>query len=358
MPRKSKETPKTLTIGFFGDGEMSAKAFEKAMNEFTEEYTDGVTCIIPVTEDLFTDNIKAVAEWCAGWEEGVDLVVVHDEAAEKKRALKPFISDATKAYKIAGVGNKIVALLKAVDQSESDVVFAGFWVNTEDQVDEDADLEALAEKASDGDIVVRVVNNDFDVVEFDDDGDEGSGDDDADGSAEDGFDGSGGDAAADDADGDDDPYTEENLGEYEIKDLKGILSDPPPDGFGRPLPEGRVRGTTLIKLILQAQEEDAAKGSASPAVVAEQVDGAVVGALSDDIVAQVAEAVATAVATANAEAFNEVLQSIEEKLDTIIEGISTIQSTSSAPAEPVDVEEAPSAPAATGTLRRRRPSGK
>ena len=58
------------------------------------------------------------------------------------------------------------------------------------------------------------------------------------------------DAEADEEEADEDGYTEDELSEMELSEIKEVLTE-----WGIDFPKGRVRKTTLIKLVLEAQEE-------------------------------------------------------------------------------------------------------
>lgn len=375
MPRKSKE--QALTLGFIGNGELSANDIASTLDDFIGQRQD-VTFVLPVTKDGMKTSIKAVADWAI--ENDVPFQAVTDKESDGVRALGKYLKAAAKTHPpVQRVSQKLLNILTS---ASGEVALVGVWVDPNEATDDDEELDVIVALADDKEIVVRSLNAALEEVEFaEDDEAESDGTDESDESDEsDDTD----EAKGDDADDDEDwtPYTEAELSEKDAADLKAILAEE----WEEEVPP-RTRATTMVKRILELQEEfaaddegdegdeadeDEAEGDeeqpkAKPktekaAPVEDDDDEDDMAPLTEEEIDAIADAVASkvveAIVPALTGAFGEFAEGLEEILSPLVEAVAQ-QAQAHTPEPTVeedddeDEEEAP-APARRRPARRRR----
>lgn len=143
MPRKKA----VLKYGVMGLAEMDARAITATLTDFWAAANTEATWVLPVTKALFSESVKAVADFLI--EEGIAYEVVTDEASAKARALKPYLTNAAETH-VTGIdaGTKLVRTLNEADEAKF-LVFAQ---------DDDLELEVATTAAFDFGIPVIGVN--------------------------------------------------------------------------------------------------------------------------------------------------------------------------------------------------------
>lgn len=347
MPRKSSKP----IYGFFGAGEFDSKEITSVLdNQIGEE---DVVILLPASKSLWTPTLKDIAEWAIEYE--FDVRCVADEDSLNARPLKKVLEYALKVDTAdkTKIGDKIVSILKSAPDGS---LFVALF--PDEDSDEDTVLERTWPAAYDAEVKVVDFGTAFEEVEVDD-AEASVGD------SKDDDEKSDGDDESDDKGSDDEewePYTAEELEAKELADLKEIATE----DFEIELTP-RARKATVIKLILEAQEEDeksdsptessdaneasdepapAASGGITldPAEFAERVGTALAEALNEGVLGGVGEIVTSAT-----EALLAKIGELEGKIDALGEPTTKVIDTTA-----TDTTDDEDKPAASGRRRRRR----
>lgn len=96
-----------LTLGFYGSGQTSLKGAVALLEDLIEANGGKARVVVPATEDAWGEGIEAVADWAL--EAGHPLEVITDDSTTK--AIKPYLTKASKTHKSAVVGTKLAQVL-------------------------------------------------------------------------------------------------------------------------------------------------------------------------------------------------------------------------------------------------------
>lgn len=144
MPGRRRTTPKPLTLGFAGSGELDQKAIVAILDDLKDAGKIDLI-YIPVSTDDTTSEIEHVHRWAVKNE--IDYATVSVEADVKKdKALKAIVEGGTEDYEAseAGAGKDIVELLAGDEQNPVEDGRLIMFFDAE--VEEDADVfEVTAE---------------------------------------------------------------------------------------------------------------------------------------------------------------------------------------------------------------------
>lgn len=235
MPRKAKEP--TLTIAFFGEGEMSSRAVKTTLNDYLEDKPE-VEFVLPLTRDHFTETLQIVGEYAVAAE--IPWSGVTDAESSNSRVIKPYLKDATEVKEGVNITTLMVNALKRAE----DAVLVVLWPNDEEDASEA--LSDICAKAAAAEIPVLEMTSAMSEIELDVTEAEVTGGDPEEGDPE--------EEEAEEAETSEEeewePYTE---GELQLKEpavLKEIAAD-----FGWEVPP-RTRTTTIIAKILELQEKE------------------------------------------------------------------------------------------------------
>lgn len=227
-------TEKGLTIGFIGSGEVEADTIASLVGDFVEANggAENVTFIIPLTEDFFTDAVKAVAEFAS--EQDIAYEVVIDDSTEKKRGLKGYLSGAQAQHKVARVGNKVVSLLEKAASAKLFVAYN----------EEDTEAGKVLEKAIEKEIEALDLTQGLYKLEFDDPNASGDDDEPKDG----------------DGGGEDDDVLDEAemRGDMPFPALKTLAKE-----YGVETPRGKKRDDIVDEILAEAERRAEAGGGSS-----------------------------------------------------------------------------------------------
>lgn len=339
MPRKSKEAG-PLTIGFFGAGEMPS---DKVVSALLDEYLIGkgyatvndkeeiefgdITFLIPATKERYTDAIIAVVAYAQ--ESDIPYELVHDEVSAKARNIAAAIKGASKTHKVARIGSKLAGELTKRDNA----ILVAIWA------DDDDELAKVVHAAQEAETPIRDLTMDMEEVDVTEQEDGAQAEEEAPEATD--------DAAEEEVS--EEPYTEEELGQFELAELKAFCVENEIE-----VPE-RSRKPTYVKLIMEAQEawaaEDAPAGDTDEVAegrviieipTAEEIATAVVEALfgQDGPMATVDEALSL---------LHEQVDKVMTLADEVLVELRTVQPDEEQEPEPEPEEKAP----ARRPLRRR-----
>lgn len=229
-------TPKGTTLGFIGTGDAAEGTIGPLLDDLIESEGGAIKFIIPVSKQHLTDAMADVVAYAV--EKEIPYEAVHDSAAAamKKGTIKDALGGASKTHSITRLPGKVVSLLTNADNPKLLVLWD----------DEDEESLKAVDKALENEIECRDLSEGLVKLEADtgEGGEEEPGDDEPTG------DGENGEEPGEDA-GEAEPYTEEELAEFSLKDLKAICEE-----NGIEVASGSRSGT-YIKAILAAQEAEA-----------------------------------------------------------------------------------------------------
>ena len=315
MPRKSAKP----IIAFFGSGEFDAKEITATLDDRIGE--DDVVIMLPTTRQHWTDTYKTIAEWALGYEFTVRCV--SDDESQNARVLKPVLNGADKVDIVStkSVPTKMVSILKsAPDGSYLVGIFPA------DGEPDDDELEGLWPKAVEDEAPAKSKKSDDEEDESE--------------------------AEADDEEFT--PYTEDELDEMDLAELKKIAVE----DFSLELTP-RARKPRVIEQILAAQEEEAddsddsteeTKAPASAETVSFDVEEFVerlMAGLGSGLTAALLGALSESITGAKDEVLEEV-QSLRTKVDELIAAVDSIGTPAAKAEAPAAAKES------NGPVRRRR----
>lgn len=110
MPR-SKNRPKTITVGIFGLGETPPQNITALLDDHLGDAE--ATFILPATSEHFTKTIDAIATYCSDTD--TEYEVITNDTSSKARSLKLLINEAAASIKAADVGTALVNRLRDAD---------------------------------------------------------------------------------------------------------------------------------------------------------------------------------------------------------------------------------------------------
>lgn len=232
--------PTGVTLGFIGSGDAAAASITPLLDDLIEAEGGAIKFILPVTKAHFTEPMQDIVAYAIDKEIAFEAVTDAEATKMRKGPVKEALANASKTHLITRVPGKVIALLANSDNPKLLVL----W----DDEDEEG-LKAL-DKAMEAEIEARDLTDALALLEADDGEGEGEGeetDPEEAAAAE--------EAAEDEADPEDaeedeyQPYTEAELGDLGLPDLKAIC-----EANGIEVPPAS-RTPTYIKAILAAQVE-------------------------------------------------------------------------------------------------------
>lgn len=158
MVRKAQED--TLTIGFFGSGEVSQESVEAHLDDFLSTQPEKVTFVVPVVKTMWTDTIQWIIEYAQ--EHDIPYVAVHDEVSGKARNLGKYLKAAAETDEGAKIGLKISNRIISAGKDNKDEALLGMaWA------DDDKELNDVCERIAKAGIPAReFAATAFEVVDF------------------------------------------------------------------------------------------------------------------------------------------------------------------------------------------------
>lgn len=257
MPRKSKAT--ALTVAVFGAGAVTGKpGIEALLADWVDTQEKDVTFVFPFSDATFTESVETVFEWVL--EQGFDILGVVDPSFEGIDEYRPDF--AGPAFETKLVREQITTLLQEADDAAAIILWD----------DEDQEVQAMCLHLSDPSapkVPLYEMSSGLAVIERlyvrdDEEDDETPTNNTKEAPVADEEETDAPEAEETETDEDFVPYTRaelEKMGENDRDELKAVASE----DFGLDISSPRIRTSTLVDMILEAQEKEGLDPSAAPA---------------------------------------------------------------------------------------------